>query len=117
MPELKKEVTRNTEVCKWMMFWRKVCIFAAIPFLIQTLLKFTEPGIGNAQWPLWIALVPLVPMVYYQFILTLTIHGMTSAFFHVLLTVVLTPFSYAGPILIPLLVKGDANRLSFINNR
>ena len=114
---MKKEIERNTEICLRMMTWRTISLFAAVPFLVQTVLALADSDIGYVKWPFWLALVPIFPLVYYMFNLVLKVHGWTTAFFHVTLTIILTPFFLVGPLLIPLLVKGDASRLLYIKTR
>ena len=50
-------------------------------------------------------------MLINQFRLVNKMHGQVSASLHVGLSVILTPFFLIGPVLIPLLVLGDAQRL------
>ena len=49
---------------------------------------------------------------YYMFRAVTHLHGPISAVGHVLVSVILTPVALTGIILIPLLVRGDAERLS-----
>lgn len=113
---MKKEISQNTLCCDRMMMWRTICIVAAVPFLIQTILSFTDPGLGRYAWPKLLPILALIPMLFYMFLLAVKMNGVLNAFFHVLLTIVLTPFFLVGPFFIPLLVRGDARRLVYLQN-
>ena len=110
----KDEIQRNTIICSRMMLWRTVCIVASVPFLIQTVLFLAAGQDVGLAWSIALVSVPLFPLVYYLFRLVSKTNGFYSAIFHALLTAVLAPFFLIGPLLIPLLARGDARRLLIV---
>ena len=113
---VKKEIERNTEICTRMMICRTACLVTAIPFCIDLLAFLSGSTTGSSQWTLMIILIPLAPMLYYMFRLVSKTNGTPNAIFHVILTALLTPFFLTGPLLIPLLARGDARRLMVVRH-
>ena len=113
---LKKATQLNTLTCERMMFWRGVGLVAAIPFVAQQLASFSESSLAAPSWLIAIPCLPLLLMLYYMFRLVNKTSGTVNASFHVLLTAALTPIFLIGPLLIPLLVRGDARRLLIVGN-
>ena len=112
---MKSEFEENAAIGQQMMFWRKVTLVLAIPFALCLLGSFVggriERFVPNAGSSLLVAFVAQPMMLMNQFRLVDKMHGQVSASLHVALTVILTPFFLIGPVLIPLLVLGDAQRL------
>jgi hypothetical protein len=113
---IKKEIERDTLLCSRMMLWRTACIVMSIPFLIQTLLSLATGSHTTLDWTFGLFAIPLIPLNYYLIRLVTKTNGITSAIFHALLTAILAPFFLIGPLLIPLLVRGDARRLMIVQN-
>ena len=97
-----------------MMFWRTVCIVASIPYVIQSLLFLSAGQNIGLAWSFSPITIPLLPLLYYLFQLVNETNGYFLAVFHALLTAILAPFFLIGPLLIPLLVRGDARRLLIV---
>ena len=97
------------------MFWRKATLFLAIPFALCLLGSFVGGRVREfvpyTGVLLIVAFAAQPMMLMNQFRLVDKMHGQVSASLHVGLTIILTPFFLIGPILIPLLVLGDAQRL------
>ena len=97
------------------MFWRKATLFLAIPFALCLLGSFVGGRVGEfvpyTGVLLIVAFAAQPMMLINQFRLVNKMHGQVSASLHVGLSVILTPFFLIGPVLIPLLVLGDAQRL------
>ena len=97
------------------MFWRKATLFLAIPFALCLLVSFVGGRVREfvpyTGVLLIVAFAAQPMMLINQFRLVDKMHGQVSASLHVGLTIILTPFFLIGPILIPLLVLGDAQRL------
>lgn len=112
---MKTEFEINTELCQQMMFWRKVNLFAAVPFAWTLLFSFYDGRLVSvdprASFLLAFAYLLQPLLLFHLFRLVCKMHGQVSASLHVGLTVVLTPFFLIGPLFIPLLVLGDARRL------
>ena len=79
------------------------------------LLLTNGPDVG-LTWSFVLVAIPLVPLLYYLFQLVREMNGNSSAIFHVLLTAILAPVFLIGPLLIPLLVRGDARRQLVVQN-
>ena len=97
------------------MFWRKATLFLAIPFALCLLGSFVGGRVSEfvpyTGVLLIVAFAAQPMMLINQFRLVNKMHGQVSASLHVGLSVILTPFFLIGPVLIPLLVLGDAQRL------
>ena len=112
---MKSEFEENTRIGQQMMFWRKVTLVLAVPFGLCLLGSFVGGQINEfvpyTGLSLIVAFVAQPMMLMNQFRLVDKMHGQVSASLHIGLTVILTPFFLIGPVLIPLLVLGDAQRL------
>ena len=112
---MKNELETNFVICGQMMMWRNVALVFGIPFAWCLLSSFAFGQLSfvnfNPIWLLCIAFAPQPPMLINLFRLANKMHGEVYASLHVVLTVILTPAFLAGPLLIPLLVQGDARRL------
>ena len=111
---MKSEFEENTRIGQQMMFWRKATLFLAIPFALCLLGSFVggriERFVPYTGLSLIVAFAIQPMMLLNQFRLVDKMHGQVSASLHVGLKVILTPFFLIGPVLIPLLVLGDAQR-------
>ena len=112
---MKSEFEENTRIGQQMMFWRKATLFLAIPFALCLLGSFVGGRVREfvpyTGVLLIVAFAAQPMMLINQFRLVNKMHGQVSASLHVGLSVILTPFFLIGPVLIPLLVLGDAQRL------
>ncbi len=101
-----------------MMGYRKWAMIAGVPFLIATFFAISsfdfETGLLFLAIPV---LVFAIPMWIKMFKLVNAMHGPIYATWHVLASVVLTPALLGGIILIPLVVRGDVNRLLLSQSR
>lgn len=114
---MNKESDEFNRVGRLMMGWRTLCIVAAIPYLYTQIRAIGNGEVLGDKWLLAVAFSVSGPMNFWMYRLTKQLHGTLNATLHVIVTILLTPILVIGPLLVPLLVQGDARRLLVIKDQ
>lgn len=103
----------SSTVCAEMLRRRTIAMWCTAPYLIACAASLMRalPWSGLLLLTLLLSAISVVPLSVPMYRLVKKIHGNGYAIAHVFFLFLLTPAFAAGPILLPLMVKADANRL------